>query len=152
MTSNMGSDLIQQYSGAAKDESTSTEQKSYNEMKDMLMDVIGNHFRPEFINRIDEIVVFHPLAKEQIKAIAAIQVDRLLQRLKDNGFEVMITDRLLEKLAEAGFDPVFGARPLKRAIQSRLEDPLSKAILSGELQADAVITLDVEGDELKIQQ
>ncbi|GAA4348021.1 ATP-dependent chaperone ClpB [Kangiella taiwanensis] len=152
MTSNMGSDLIQQYSGAAKDESTSNEQKSYNEMKDMLMDVIGNHFRPEFINRIDEIVVFHPLAKEQIKAIAAIQVDRLLQRLKDNGFEVMITDRLLEKLAEAGFDPVFGARPLKRAIQSRLEDPLSKAILSGELQADAVITLDVEGDELKIQQ
>lgn len=152
MTSNMGSDLIQQYSGAAKDETTSNEQKSYNEMKDMLMDVIGNHFRPEFINRIDEIVVFHPLAKEQIKAIAAIQVDRLLQRLKDNGFEVVITDRLLEKLAEAGFDPVFGARPLKRAIQSRLEDPLSKAILSGELQADAVITLDVEGDELKIQQ
>ncbi|WP_345293387.1 ATP-dependent chaperone ClpB [Kangiella marina] len=145
MTSNMGSDLIQQHSGETVDE-----KKSYDEMKTMLMDVIGNHFRPEFINRIDEIVVFHPLAKEQIKAIAAIQVDRLLQRLKDNGFEVTVTDALLETLAEAGFDPVFGARPLKRAIQHRLEDPLSKAILSGEIQPNTEIALDIEGDELTI--
>jgi ATP-dependent Clp protease ATP-binding subunit ClpB len=145
MTSNMGSDLIQQYSGSAD------EKKSYDEMKNMLMDVIGNHFRPEFINRIDEIVVFHPLAKEQIKAIAAIQVERLLQRLKDNGFEVTVSDVLLEKLAEAGFDPVFGARPLKRAIQNQLEDPLSKAILSGDIQPHTSISLDVEGDKLTIK-
>jgi ATP-dependent Clp protease ATP-binding subunit ClpB len=145
MTSNMGSDLIQQYSGAAD------ENKSYDEMKNMLMDVIGNHFRPEFINRIDEIVVFHPLAKEQIKAIAAIQVERLLQRLKDNGFEITVSDALLEKLAEAGFDPVFGARPLKRAIQNQLEDPLSKAILSGDIQPHTSISLDVEGDKLTIK-
>ena len=145
MTSNMGSDLIQQYSGSAD------EKKSYGEMKNILMDVIGNHFRPEFINRIDEIVVFHPLAKEQIKAIAAIQVERLLQRLKDNGFEASVSDALLEKLAEAGFDPVFGARPLKRAIQNQLEDPLSKAILSGDIQPHTSISLDVEGGKLTIK-
>ena len=150
MTSNMGSDLIQQHSSAATDANAADESKSYDEMKNMLMDVIGSHFRPEFINRIDEIVVFHPLAKEQIKAIAAIQVKRLLQRLKDNGFEVSVSDAVLEKLAEAGFDPVFGARPLKRAIQGRLEDPLSKAILSGQIQPNTAITLDIEADELTI--
>ncbi|RDX37546.1 ATP-dependent chaperone ClpB [Kangiella sp. HD9-110m-PIT-SAG07] len=150
MTSNMGSDLIQQHSASASDSKTADEATSYDEMKNMLMDVIGNHFRPEFINRIDEIVVFHPLAKEQIKAIASIQLARLLQRLKDNSFEVTVTDALLEKLAEAGFDPVFGARPLKRAIQHRLEDPLSKAILSGKIQPNVPISLDVEGDELTI--
>ncbi|WP_223669092.1 ATP-dependent chaperone ClpB [Kangiella shandongensis] len=148
MTSNMGSDLIQQHSSAAGSDS----EKSYDEMKNMLMDVIGNHFRPEFINRIDEIVVFHPLAKEQIKAIAAIQVERLLQRLRDNGFEVKVSDALLENLAEAGFDPVFGARPLKRAIQNRLEDPLSKAILSGDIQPAEPIALDISNGELQINQ
>ncbi len=150
MTSNMGSDLIQQHSSAATDANAADESKSYDEMKNMLMDVIGSHFQPEFINRIDEIVVFHPLAKEQIKAIAAIQVKRLLQRLKDNGFEVSVSDAVLEKLAEAGFDPVFGARPLKRAIQGRLEDPLSKAILSGQIQPNTSITLDIKADELTI--
>ncbi|AKE52184.1 ATP-dependent chaperone ClpB [Kangiella geojedonensis] len=150
MTSNMGSDLIQQHSGVNISDSEADGKKSYDDMKNMLMDVIGSHFRPEFINRIDEIVVFHPLAKEQIKAIAAIQVERLLQRLEDNGFQVSVSDALLEKLAEAGFDPVFGARPLKRAIQSRLEDPLSKAILSGQIQPNTSITLDINDDELSI--
>lgn len=155
MTSNMGSDLIQQHSAVTASVDSSTDSaaadaKNYEEMKDMLMEVIGNHFRPEFINRIDEIVVFHPLAKEQIKAIASIQLERLLQRLKDNGFDVKVTEALLDKLAEAGFDPVFGARPLKRAIQSRIEDPLSKAILSGDLQPGKPISLDIEGDQLKI--
>lgn len=150
MTSNMGSDLIQQQSGVNISDSEADGKKSYDDMKNMLMDVIGSHFRPEFINRIDEIVVFHPLAKEQIKAIAAIQVERLLQRLEDNGFQVSVSDALLEKLAEAGFDPVFGARPLKRAIQSRLEDPLSKAILSGQIQPNTSITLDINDDELSI--
>lgn len=150
MTSNMGSDLIQQHSGVNTSDSEADGKKSYDDMKNILMDVIGSHFRPEFINRIDEIVVFHPLAKEQIKAIAAIQVERLLQRLEDNGFQVSVSDALLEKLAEAGFDPVFGARPLKRAIQSRLEDPLSKAILSGQIQPNTSITLDINDDELSI--
>lgn len=148
MTSNMGSDLIQRHSGATNSDS----QKSYDEMKNMLMDVIGNHFRPEFINRIDEIVVFHPLAKEQIKAIAAIQVERLLQRLKDNGYEVSVSDELLETLADAGFDPVFGARPLKRAIQNKLEDPLAQAILSGEIQPQKPLSLGIKDGELSIQQ
>ncbi|WP_026309406.1 ATP-dependent chaperone ClpB [Kangiella aquimarina] len=147
MTSNMGSDLIQAHSGQSGDGD-----KDYEEMKTMLMDVIGKHFRPEFINRIDEIVVFHPLAKEQIKSIAAIQMERLLQRLRDQGFVVEVTDGLLDLLSESGFDPVFGARPLKRAIQHKVEDPLAQAILAGTVDIGKTLTLDVEGDHLSIKQ
>lgn len=147
MTSNMGSDLIQAHSGQSGDGD-----KDYEEMKTMLMDVIGKHFRPEFINRIDEIVVFHPLAKEQIKSIAAIQMERLLQRLRDQGFVVEVTDALLDLLSESGFDPVFGARPLKRAIQHKVEDPLAQAILAGKVDVSKTLTLDVEGNQLSIKQ
>lgn len=147
MTSNMGSDLIQTHSA-----NTEGGDKDYEDMKSMLMDVIGKHFRPEFINRIDEIVVFHPLAKEQIKSIAAIQMERLLQRLREQGFEVKVTDGLLELLSESGFDPVFGARPLKRAIQHKVEDPLAQAILAGTVDVAKTLTLDVEGDKLSIKQ
>lgn len=147
MTSNMGSDLIQAHSGKSGDGD-----KDYEEMKTMLMDVIGKHFRPEFINRIDEIVVFHPLAKEQIKSIAAIQMERLLQRLRDQGFVVEVTDALLDLLSESGFDPVFGARPLKRAIQHKVEDPLAQAILAGKVDVSKTLTLDVEGNLLSIKQ
>ncbi|AUD78673.1 ATP-dependent chaperone ClpB [Kangiella profundi] len=147
MTSNMGSDLIQAHSGQSGDGD-----KDYDEMKTMLMDVIGKHFRPEFINRIDEIVVFHPLAKEQIKSIAAIQMERLLQRLRDQGFVVEVTDALLDLLSESGFDPVFGARPLKRAIQHKVEDPLAQAILAGKVDVSKTLTLDVEGNLLSIKQ
>lgn len=147
MTSNMGSDLIQAHSGQSGDGG-----KDYEEMKTMLMDVIGKHFRPEFINRIDEIVVFHPLAKEQIKSIAAIQMERLLQRLRDQGFVVEVTDGLLDLLSDSGFDPVFGARPLKRAIQHKVEDPLAQAILAGTVDIGKTLTLDVEGDHLSIKQ
>jgi len=147
MTSNMGSDLIQTHSA-----NTEGGDKDYEDMKSMLMGVIGKHFRPEFINRIDEIVVFHPLAKEQIKSIAAIQMERLLQRLREQGFEVEVTDGLLELLSESGFDPVFGARPLKRAIQHKVEDPLAQAILAGTVDVAKTLTLDVEGDKLSIKQ
>jgi len=147
MTSNMGSDLIQAHSA-----NTEGGDKDYEDMKSMLMGVIGKHFRPEFINRIDEIVVFHPLAKEQIKSIAAIQMERLLQRLREQGFEVEVTDGLLELLSESGFDPVFGARPLKRAIQHKVEDPLAQAILAGTVDVAKTLTLDVEGDKLSIKQ
>lgn len=147
MTSNMGSDLIQTHSA-----NTEGGDKDYEDMKSMLMDVIGKHFRPEFINRIDEIVVFHPLAKEQIKSIAAIQMERLLQRLREQGFEVKVTDGLLELLSESGFDPVFGARPLKRAIQHKVEDPLAQALLAGTVDVGKILTLDVEGNKLSIKQ
>ena len=123
MTSNLGSDRIQEHFG----------ELNYDAMKGAVMEVVSHHFRPEFINRIDEVVVFHPLAKEQIHAIAKIQLKRLYKRLEEHGYQVTITDSALDKLAEAGFDPVFGARPLKRAIQQEIENPMAQAMLSGKL-------------------
>ncbi|OIN10350.1 ATP-dependent chaperone ClpB [Oceanisphaera psychrotolerans] len=142
MTSNIGSDLIQEHST----------EKGYDEMKAMLMEVLGHQFRPEFINRIDDIVVFHPLAEEQIKSIARIQLQGLVARLEDKGFEVTITERLLEKLAHAGFDPLFGARPLKRAVQHKVENPLAQAMLSGKVVPGKPLELDADSDGLILNQ
>ncbi|MDX1268003.1 MAG: AAA family ATPase, partial [Oceanisphaera sp.] len=142
MTSNLGSDLIQEHST----------DKDYDEMKEMLMGVLSHQFRPEFINRIDDIVVFHPLAEEQIKSIARIQLQGLVDRLEDKGFEVTITERLLEKLAHAGFDPLFGARPLKRAIQQKVENPLAQAMLSGKVVPGKPLELDADSDGLILNQ
>ncbi len=100
MTSNLGSDLIQERFGMI----------GYSEMKDMVMEVVSHSFRPEFINRIDEVVVFHPLGKEQITNIANIQLARLYKRLEEHGYEVTATPAALEKIGEAGFDPIFGAK------------------------------------------
>ncbi|MFP2768824.1 ATP-dependent chaperone ClpB [Oceanisphaera sp. KMM 10153] len=142
MTSNIGSDLIQEHSTA----------KDYDEMKEMLMDVLSHQFRPEFINRIDDIVVFHPLGEDQIKSIARIQLQGLVERLEDKGFEVTITERLLEKLAHAGFDPLFGARPLKRAVQQKVENPLAQAMLSGRVVPGKPLELDADNDGLILNQ
>ncbi|MBL1376827.1 ATP-dependent chaperone ClpB [Zobellella iuensis] len=142
MTSNIGSDLIQEHSTS----------KDYDQMKAMLLEVLGHQFRPEFINRIDEIVVFHPLAEDHIKSIARIQMQGLVDRLEAMGFDVTITERLLEKLAHAGFDPLFGARPLKRAIQHKVEDPLAQAILSGRVVPGKPLELDANGGGLVLNQ
>ncbi|MBM7456949.1 ATP-dependent Clp protease ATP-binding subunit ClpB [Oceanisphaera litoralis] len=142
MTSNIGSDLIQEHST----------DKDYDEMKEMLLGVLSHQFRPEFINRIDDIVVFHPLAAEQIKSIARIQLQSLVERLEGKGFEVTITERLLEKLAHAGFDPLFGARPLKRAIQQKVENPLAQAMLSGRVLPGKPLELDADTDGLILNQ
>ncbi|HHR6130725.1 TPA: ATP-dependent chaperone ClpB [Providencia alcalifaciens] len=142
MTSNLGSDLIQERFGMI----------GYSEMKDMVMEVVSHNFRPEFINRIDEVVVFHPLGKEQITNIANIQLARLYKRLEEHGYEVTATAAALEKIGEAGFDPIFGARPLKRAIQQEIENPLAQEILSGRLIPGKPITLDVENDEIVAKQ
>ncbi|TKB48790.1 ATP-dependent chaperone ClpB [Ferrimonas sediminicola] len=122
MTSNLGSDLIQQQAG-----------ESYEQMKSAVMGVLSQAFRPEFLNRIDETVVFHPLAQEHIKAIARIQLSLLEARLAERDYQMEVSEEALSLIAEAGFDPVFGARPLKRAIQNRLENPLAQEILSGRL-------------------
>jgi ATP-dependent Clp protease ATP-binding subunit ClpB len=132
MTSNLGSQRIQ----ALADE-------GYEAMKDAVMEVVGQHFRPEFINRVDEMVVFHPLDREQIREIAAIQLDRLRKRLEGHGFGLVVTDAALDRLGEAGFDPVYGARPLKRAIQNELENPLAQKILSGGYASGDTIQVDV---------
>ena len=129
MTSNLGSDVIQTMQG-----------EDFEALKSTMMDVVGQHFRPEFVNRIDELVVFHSLTQEQIEGIASIQVQRLNKRLAENGLSLTLSDEAMKQLAEVGFDPVYGARPLKRAIQRSVENPLAEAILSGQY---------VPGDEIK---
>ena len=138
MTSNLGSQQIQALAGEAK----------YDEMKAAVMEVVSSHFRPEFINRIDDVVVFHPLGREQIRSIADIQIDYLRKRLAERELGLELTDAALDRLGEAGFDPVYGARPLKRAIQQQLENPLAQDILSGKFLPGQVIYIDLENDEL----
>ncbi len=132
MTSNLGSQLIQEL--AEKDD--------YEKMKTAVMEIVGQHFRPEFINRVDESVVFHPLTQQQIQAIAEIQIDYLKHRLADKDFKLEISEAALKYLAEAGFDPVYGARPLKRAIQQHIENPLARDILEGKFTAGQTIIID----------
>jgi len=138
MTSNLGSDQIQQMAG----------ESNYEAMKAAVMDSVGAHFRPEFINRIDEVVVFHPLGREQIRSITNIQIEHLRQRLLDREIELKVSVAALDRLGEAGFDPVYGARPLKRAIQQELENPLAQEILAGHYGAGDIIDVQVQGDAL----
>lgn len=142
MTSNLGSDIIQE----------KAHEHTYEQMKASVMDVLQQHFRPEFLNRVDETVVFHPLAKKHIKNIAGIQMQRLHQRLAEKGYQMELTDAALEHLAAAGFDPVFGARPLKRAIQHELENPLAQRMLAGELLPGRLIKVDCVDQDLVITQ
>lgn len=121
MTSNLGSDVIQTMAG----------ETNYNEMKDSVMAIVGQHFRPEFINRIDDVVVFHPLDREQIRGIASRQLEILASRLVEHDLSLSVSDEAMDKLAEVGYDPVFGARPLKRAIQQWIENPLAEALIKG---------------------
>nr|WP_202906261.1 ATP-dependent chaperone ClpB [Ectothiorhodospira magna] len=138
MTSNLGSQLIQEMAG----------EEHYEEMKAAVMEEVGSHFRPEFINRVDEVVVFHPLGREQIRAITTIQLEYLRQRLAERDLQLSVSQPALDRLGEAGFDPVYGARPLKRAIQQQLENPLAERILRGEYGPGAVVTVDCSTDGL----
>ena len=139
MTSNLGSGVIQNMAGESQ----------YEQMKSAVMDEVGTHFRPEFINRIDDVVVFHPLGEEQIEGIARVQLDHLNERLAEQELELQLSDAAMKKLASVGYDPVYGARPLKRAIQRFIENPLSQRLLQGEFSPGSVIHADVEGDELR---
>ncbi len=138
MTSNLGSDVIRHLS----------EDKQYDHIKLAVLEVVGKHFRPEFINRIDEMVVFHPLAEEQIRGIAEIQLERLRGRLAERDLKLEMSEAAMEQLVVAGYDPVYGARPLKRAIQTGLENPLAHKILSAEFIAGDTIVADVEHGNL----
>ena len=140
MTSNLGSDIIQEQHS----------ENDYEKMKQSVLDVLSTHFRPEFLNRVDETVVFHPLGLAQITSIASKQLQLLRRRLEDKGIGLELTDAALEKLAEAGFDPVYGARPLKRAIQMEIENPLAQKILSGKLMTDSVVSIDADENGLII--
>lgn len=136
MTSNLGSDVIQNMS----------DDSDYDAMRDAVMEVVRNHFRPEFINRIDETVVFHGLKKAQIRAIAEIQIGMLRERLSEQELKLELSTSALDRLGDAGFDPVYGARPLKRAIQSLIETPLAQLILEGQFQSGDLIRVDLNGE------
>ena len=138
MTSNLGSQMIQEMAA----------QNNYPLMKSMVMTQVADHFRPEFINRIDEVVVFHPLGREQIRAIAEIQIGFLRQRLADRQMGLAVSAAALDQLGDAGFDPVYGARPLKRAIQQALENPLARRILASEFSPGDTIAVDAGEDGL----
>ena len=142
MTSNMGSDVIQAMAGESGTE------KGYEEMKSAVMEIVSTHFRPEFINRIDDSVVFRPLGKEEIRKIAAIQLKNLSKRLGENDLSIEFSDAALDMIGEEGFDPVYGARPLKRAIQSEIENPLAQKILGGEFASGDKIMADVENGKI----
>ncbi|WP_447554068.1 ATP-dependent chaperone ClpB [Vreelandella sp. EE22] len=144
MTSNMGSDIIQRMGGDTSDDQSS----DYEAMKGAVMEVVGNHFRPELINRIDEVVVFHALGQEQIQAIATIQLERLKARLAEHGLALDVSDDAMAQLAVVGFDPVYGARPLKRAIQSRIENPLAQDLLAGKYAPGATIHVTADDGRL----
>jgi len=138
MTSNLGSDIIQSLAG----------EENYEAMKSAVMDVVGSHFRPEFINRVDEVVVFHPLVRGQLRGIAEIQLDLLRRRLGERELGLTLSDAAIEKLCDAGFDPVYGARPLKRAIQQLLENPLAQAVLAGDFAPGDTVVVALENERL----
>jgi ATP-dependent Clp protease ATP-binding subunit ClpB len=139
MTSNLGSQQIQEMSA----------NNDYEGIKKTVMEIVSQHFRPEFINRVDETVVFHPLAKDQIREIAKIQLQQLDARLKEQDYTLNISEEAIDLLGEAGFDPVYGARPLKRAIQQHLENPLAQLLLRGEYHPGDVINIVVKDAELE---
>ncbi|SNT70171.1 ATP-dependent chaperone ClpB [Psychrobacter sp. LV10R520-6] len=136
MTSNLGSHKIQEMVG-----------ESYDDIKAEVMDSVGEHFRPEFVNRIDEIVVFHALGQEQMAGIADIQMDRLRDRLQERELDIALSDAAMNQLVAVGYDPVYGARPLKRAIQQEIENPLSLKLLAGDFVAGDIIKVDVGADD-----
>ncbi len=141
MTSNLGSQLIQELAG----------EDNYETMKSSVMEIVSTHFRPEFINRVDDVVVFHPLSREHIRSIVDIQLTYLHARLADRDMQIHLSEAARDKLAEAGFHPVYGARPLKRAIQQQVENPLAQEILKGKFKPGDVIEVGVNEDELEFQ-
>ena len=141
MTSNLGSNQVQQLAG----------EDSYQAMTAAVMDVVKQHFRPEFINRIDEMLVFHPLSRLQLSEIARIQIAHLTRRLVDRDLHLLVTEKAIERLAALGFDPVYGARPLKRTIRSELENPLAQLILSGQFSSGETIVSDFDGTDFTLE-
>jgi ATP-dependent Clp protease ATP-binding subunit ClpB len=141
MTSNLGSQRIQAMAG----------EQSYDEMKAEVMEVVGQHFRPEFINRVDDVVVFHPLSREHIRLIVDIQLGYLHERLAEREMRIQLSEAARDRLADAGFDPVYGARPLRRAIQQQVENPLAQEILRGKFKPGDAIEISVVDDRLEFK-
>ncbi len=138
MTSNIGSQYILDVAG---------DDSRYTEMYNRVMEAMRAHFRPEFLNRVDEFIIFHSLRKDQLRQIVQLQVQRLQERLSDRQITLSLTENAIDFLAEVGYDPVYGARPLKRAIQKQLETPIAKAILRGDFFDGDTILVDVSENE-----
>jgi ATP-dependent Clp protease ATP-binding subunit ClpB len=138
MTSNLGSQRIQELAGG----------ENYARMKAEVMEIVGQHFRPEFVNRIDDVVVFHPLEAEHIRAIVDIQLEYLRKRLAERDIGFVLDEGARDRLAQAGYDPVYGARPLKRAIQQQLENPLAQRILRGDFGSGDTIRVTADSETL----
>jgi len=141
MTSNIGGQLILNYRGGEDSE-------AYERMKTEVLEALRQHFRPEFLNRVDEVVVFHSLTREQLKQIVGIQLQRLRARLADRKIELELTDAALEHFARTGYDPVYGARPLKRLLQKELETDLGRKIIAGEVRDSSRVVVDYRGNAL----
>ena len=139
MTSNLGSQAVQGFEG------------DYSAMKAVVMESVTQHFRPEFINRVDDIVVFHALEKEQVRAIANIQVEILRKRLVTQDIKLLVSEEALNRIGDAGFDPVYGARPLKRAIQSLIENPLAQKLLAGDFSPGDTVSVGLDEDVLSFE-
>jgi ATP-dependent Clp protease ATP-binding subunit ClpB len=139
MTSNIGSQYILDIAG---------DDSRYEEMRSRVMDAMRANFRPEFLNRVDDIIIFHSLLKEQLREIIKLQVERLKERLEERKLSLKLSEAALDFIAEIGYDPVYGARPLKRAIQRYLETAIAKSILRGDYQPGDVIFVDVEDERL----
>jgi len=138
MTSNLGSEIIQEFV-----------EEGYEKMKAVVMEIVSQHFRPEFINRIDETVVFHALKQDQIRHIASIQIDLIKKRLKEKEYQLDVSKNALDYVAKMGYDPVYGARPLKRVLQQYLENPLAQSILEGKFLPGVTIKADKKGEQLE---
>jgi ATP-dependent Clp protease ATP-binding subunit ClpB len=136
MTSNIGSSHIQEYAG------------DYGRMKSLVMDAMNAHFKPEFLNRIDEFVIFHSHDRDRIKEIVDIQLRELRRRLAEKKIDLELTEKAKDLLAATGYDPAFGARPLKRAIQRLIQDPLAKMIIAGEFGEGAAVVVDADGEAM----
>ncbi len=141
MTSNIGSQAIMELSGRA----------SEKEMHSTVMNALRGHFLPEFLNRVDEVIVFHPLGREALHEIVGMQIKRLAKQLEENGYRLEVTDAAKDLLVKEGYDPVYGARPLKRVIQQRLQNTLANEILSGNLPDGALVRIDAQNDEFGIE-
>jgi ATP-dependent Clp protease ATP-binding subunit ClpB len=137
MTSNIGSQMILEYQGRL-------EGNQYESMKESVLDAMRHHFRPEFLNRVDETIVFHALTEEDLKQIVEIQLERLRARLGERRITLELSDEAKSHLAKSGYDPVYGARPLKRAIQREIETPLSRLILKGEVKDNSIVRANVD--------
>ncbi|NCA15773.1 MAG: AAA family ATPase, partial [Betaproteobacteria bacterium] len=140
MTSNLGSQEIQRLSGSSSDI-----------IKTAVMQEVKDHFRPEFINRIDEVVVFHALGADHVRSIASIQLQRLSARLAERDLRLEVSEGALDEIAKVGFDPLYGARPLKRAIQSQIENPVARLILEGRFPPGSIVPVDLKGGELSFE-